>query len=128
LIPYRKALGLQIAPQEGFVPSNVTLGHRPAVVRPNSGEPAAGTGRARAEGGPGVSYAWFGDLVEAEVLPVMTLSGSRRRAASQACLRRGGATAAAKGEQRASVGARGGVGVVGRLWRRTPKGVRRRRP
>jgi hypothetical protein len=55
LIPYRKALGLQIAPQEDLVPRNVTLGHRPAAVQPNSGKPAAETDRARAEGGPGVS-------------------------------------------------------------------------
>jgi hypothetical protein len=33
-----------------LVPRNVVLGHRPAAVRPNSGEPAAGTVRARAEG------------------------------------------------------------------------------
>jgi hypothetical protein len=35
--------------QKNYRPCNVILGHRPTAVRPNSGEPAAGTGRARAE-------------------------------------------------------------------------------
>jgi hypothetical protein len=38
--------------------------HRPAAVRPNSGEPLAGTGRAQAGNDPQVlgvdSYAWLG--------------------------------------------------------------------
>jgi hypothetical protein len=36
-------------PQKNHRPCNVVPGHRPPAVRPNSGELAAGTGRARAE-------------------------------------------------------------------------------
>jgi hypothetical protein len=36
-------------PQKNYRPCNVIPGHRPTAVRPNSGEPAAGTGRERAE-------------------------------------------------------------------------------
>jgi hypothetical protein len=45
-----------------------------------------------------------------------------------ALLRQIRATAAAKGERRASVGTRGGARVVGRLWGKTHGGVQRRRP
>jgi hypothetical protein len=40
--------------------------HRPAAVSPNSGEPAAMSGRAQAEDGLWVSLAWFPGLVGAE--------------------------------------------------------------
>jgi hypothetical protein len=42
--------GLRLGPQKDLVPRNVVLEHRPTAVRPNSGEPTAGTGRERAEG------------------------------------------------------------------------------
>jgi hypothetical protein len=42
-IPYRKALGLRIYPQENLNSRNVVLRRRPAAVRPNSGE-AGGRG------------------------------------------------------------------------------------
>jgi hypothetical protein len=43
MFPYRKALGLRIAPQENLNPCNVVLWHRPEAVWPKSGE-AGGRG------------------------------------------------------------------------------------
>jgi hypothetical protein len=45
---YICALALRKGPQEDFSPRNRVPGRRPAAVRPNSGEPPAGAGRARA--------------------------------------------------------------------------------
>jgi hypothetical protein len=51
-ISYINALGFRLGPQKYFGPCNVVLGHRPATVRSNSGEPAAGTGQAQGGGRP----------------------------------------------------------------------------
>jgi hypothetical protein len=49
---YNHAPTFHKTPQKHYKPCNVIPGRRPAAVRPNSGEPAAGTGRARAGDGP----------------------------------------------------------------------------
>jgi hypothetical protein len=56
MIPYRKALGLRISPQEDLNPCNVVLRHRPAAVRPKSGE-------AGGRGWLGVGEGWHGDVL-----------------------------------------------------------------
>jgi hypothetical protein len=56
MFPYRKALGLRIAPQENLNHCNVVLRHRPAAVRPKSGEVGG-------RGWLGVSEGWPGDVL-----------------------------------------------------------------
>jgi hypothetical protein len=47
---HKYTLSLQIGPWKEVAPRNWALGHRPPALRPNSGEPTAEAGRARAEG------------------------------------------------------------------------------
>jgi hypothetical protein len=77
-----------MAPQEDLVPRNVALGHRPVAVRPNSGEPAAGSGRARAEGDLRGPWARFRQEFGAVVLPARGLGGAGRRLPLDYSLRR----------------------------------------
>jgi hypothetical protein len=62
------------------------LGGRPARLRPDSGLPAAGVGRARAGGGPWVSRDWFLEPVGAGRWTAAGLHGSAGRRAPGARL------------------------------------------
>jgi hypothetical protein len=54
LIPHKSTLGSRFRPCRNLGARNWVPGRRPAAVRPNSGEPAAGTSRARAGNDPRV--------------------------------------------------------------------------
>jgi hypothetical protein len=56
-----------------------TIGHRPAALRPNSGEPVAGSDRARARNGLRVPGALFPCSDGAEGGPVMAYGGAPER-------------------------------------------------
>jgi hypothetical protein len=62
--------------EEDLNPRNVVLGHRLAVVRPNSGEAGGRVGWEWAQGGLEMSWARFEGSVGVEVLPVSPLSGA----------------------------------------------------
>jgi hypothetical protein len=97
------ALLSRIRPQNVFSPCNVAPGGRwPARLRPNSGQSAAGVGRARAGGGLWVSLARFFLARAREGLPA---AGNTCGPASVA------AATASPGEGRL----RGGSGYVGKL-------------
>jgi hypothetical protein len=106
---HNHTLTSQKTPQKNYKPCNVVPGHRPAAVRPNSGKLAAGRGRRRTRGVWCLDFArsskWWGRQ-----------RGCTADATGACCgaplFRRGGATAAATGGRRASVGARGGAGMV----------------
>jgi hypothetical protein len=107
---------------------NCVLGHRPAPVLPKSGEPAAVSSRAWAGKGLRVLGARFSGFLGAESSPARSCGGDGCCQPWYALLWQSGATTAAKGERRASVGARGGAGAVGRVWGRAQDRVPRRRP
>jgi hypothetical protein len=75
-IPYRKALGLWIYPQENLNPRNVVLRRRPAAVRPNSGEAGGRGWLGVGEGWPGGAWARFEGSVEGEELSASPLGGA----------------------------------------------------
>jgi hypothetical protein len=78
-IPYRKALGLRIAPQEDLIPRNVVLGHRPAAVRWNSSEGRRAAVGKGTENGVGLPTARFLAGVGAEERPAAVFADARRR-------------------------------------------------
>jgi hypothetical protein len=103
---------------ERFLASQWGPGRQPAVVRPNSGEPPTGTGRARAGEGPWVPVGRF---------PCSLGPGRGRRDGAPAArrggrrgllCRRGGAPRERRARRRACVGAREGARGVNRQWRR----------
>jgi hypothetical protein len=71
-------------------PCNVVPRHQPAAIRPNSGEPAAGTCRARVGNGPRVPGARFLCSVWAEVSPASSHGAAPRRWPLDPVLRRNG--------------------------------------
>jgi hypothetical protein len=101
-------------------------GRRRSVQNPaNRQQCPAGHGRGK---GMRVLGARFSGLLGAEASPARSCGGDGRWQPRYALLRRSGAMTTAKGERRAWVGARGGAGVVGRLWGRAQDRVPRRRP
>jgi hypothetical protein len=62
------------------------LGGRPVRLQPNSGQPTAGVGRARAGGGPGECLSSISVLTRAEAAPV----GSARRSQAVSAARSSG--------------------------------------
>jgi hypothetical protein len=74
---------------------------RPARLRPNSGQPAAGVGRARAGGGPGECLGSISTLTRAEAVPVGSARWSQAvstAGSSAPATRRPGWTARGVGE------------------------------
>jgi hypothetical protein len=110
----------------GLAIESLGAGRRRSGQNPANRRPCpAGRGRGK---GLRVLGARFSGLLGAQASPVRSCGGDGRCQPRYALLRRSGATTAAKGERRACVGARGGAGVVGRLWGRAQDRVPRRRP
>jgi hypothetical protein len=86
---------MQIDPWKEVAPCNWALGHRPAALRPNSGEPAAGSGRARAGNGLRVPGAGFPRTDGVEGGPAMAHGGAPEQRPRGPAVRRG----AAQGER-----------------------------
>jgi hypothetical protein len=76
LIPYRKALALQIDPWKEVGASNWVPGHRSAAVWPNFSEPAAVSGRSWAGDGLWVPGARFPGSDGSEPQPAKTARAS----------------------------------------------------
>jgi hypothetical protein len=95
---------LRLGPQEELGLCNVVPEHRPAAVRPNSGEPAAGIGRAWAGNDQRGPLARFWPKFGVVGAPAGSHGGGDRGYPLYPLLRRRGATVAVTGERRASVG------------------------